>query len=835
MATNKRFKCPFCDKRLSRKDLVAHIGRVHSDELPEDFTPLRATFHAANRKDFDYRPPCRICKKPTEWDEKKGRYDQICRTKQCHDAYVEKMKVNMGDKLGSNRYTASPEGLEKMLAGRRISGKYKFADGGEKTYTGSYEKKALEFFDKVLHCKSEDVVTPGPVLEYNLDGKRHYYITDIYYVPYDLIIEVKDGGDSPNTNPAFSDTRRKVIAKEKFVIENTNYNYIRLTNNDFSQLLAVFADLKVAFNDSRISGKDPARVVHANEATLVECMIGTIQAAMPMANANDVVVVNYMQNNVFSDKSDIAVADNIKFDRIFKQDKYTGVIEEVDRSFLENCSYSVYRVKDGKHFFDEISNHVGEVQGLDFIYESVFGHKRYTEDQIQYEAEEIQDYYYSLLSIQEEVTDYITEAGVTPAKLEKIKEFNKELNGYDYGVVVKNKPIHDLSSVDTQQYYTISADTFAHHKIGTCWDYVNYEADWFRKNSITYKCYFAIMGESGKRVTPTHTFLTFKDKEGKVYWFESSWGGNQGVREYKGEKELLDDFIDRFTKRRSKWQEVDIYEYRPSGTFVNLNSMDFINKITTENKMIKQIFNKNNPVKESVVSEALSRNDLQTKFLEKGDICYNLNNWSKNGYNILFVTGISGSGKTTLSTDLAKEFNANRIELDYISLYYMRKTYELGKTEKFYNKIRSECPEALEFLDNNPVENYGFRDKFADTLDICVNFCYWFVNKYENTNQLFIINGAQIMAVYDYKFFKNRPIILKDINIIKTILRRSYREFDTNNIIHSIENMYKAFKKGLSKDYIDANKQFKAYRSNLNNVAFREGCSDDKKGGNPNG
>ena len=259
---------------------------------------------------------------------------------------------------------------------------------------------------------------------------------------------------------------------------------------------------------------------------------------------------------------------------------------------MENCSYSVYRVKDGRHFFDEISSHVGEVQGLDFIYESVFGHKRYTEDQIQYEAEEIQDYYYSLLSIQEEVTDYITEAGVTPAKLEKIKEFNKELNGYDYGVVVKNKPIHDLSSVDTQQYYTISADTFAHHKIGTCWDYVNYEADWFRKNSITYKCYFAIMGQSGKRVTPTHTFLTFKDKEGKVYWFESSWGGNQGVREYKGEKELLDDFIDRFTKRRSKWQEVDIYEYRPSSTFVGLNSADFINKITTENKMIKQIFNK---------------------------------------------------------------------------------------------------------------------------------------------------------------------------------------------------------------------------------------------------
>ena len=595
MPTNKYFKCPFCDKRLDRKKLVNHIASRHMDELPEDFTPLRATFHAANRKGLDYRPPCRICKNPTEWDEKKGRYDQLCKKQACHDAYVAKMKRDMGDRIGINRQTATAEGLEKMLAGRRISGKYKFQDGKEVTYTGSYELKALEFFDKVLNCKSEDIVCPGPVLQYELDGKMHYYITDMYYVPYDLIIEVKDGGDKPNTNPAFAETRRKVMAKERYIIEKTDYNYIRLTNNDFSQILNIFGDLKLAFNDDRLNNTK-TRIIHANESTISEHMVGAIQAAMPPAvGKNDVVVVNYMKNNVFS-RPRIAVADNLKFDTIFKQDEYTGIVEETDKSFLENCKYDVYIAHDVKNTVsDAIKEALGTIQSPHFFYDSVFGHYEYTPGQIEYESNitPVVDYYQNLLMLEEEVRDEIlSEGAATPAKVSKIEELNKTLNDYEYGMVVNGRPVHDLTAVKPEEYMTIPAAEFEHYKLGTCWDFVNYEAEALRKMGITYKCYFAIMGEEGRKVTPTHTFITFKDKDGNVFWFESSWGGNKGVRSYSDEKALLEDFVSRFTKRRSKWREVDIYEYRPGSKYVNISSADFINKITTENKMIKQVFNK---------------------------------------------------------------------------------------------------------------------------------------------------------------------------------------------------------------------------------------------------
>ena len=45
-----------------------------------------------------------------------------------------------------------------MLAGRKISGKYKFRDGTLKDYCGSYELTALEFMDKVLEIKSSDIL-----------------------------------------------------------------------------------------------------------------------------------------------------------------------------------------------------------------------------------------------------------------------------------------------------------------------------------------------------------------------------------------------------------------------------------------------------------------------------------------------------------------------------------------------------------------------------------------------------------------------------------------------------------------------------------------------------
>jgi ribosomal protein S18 acetylase RimI-like enzyme len=264
MASSKKrkisYKCPFCTKKYLRENLPRHLDDVHKEEIPEGFSPLRYTFHYINKRPLDYHGRCTECKGPTPWDEEVGRYKRQCGKQACHDSYVKKFEENMVKKTGHTRNTDTEEGLQNMLKNRKISGKYKFQNGKEKEYVGSYEKNCLEFMDKVMNIDPDDIMSPGPTLEYQYDGKTHYYITDFYYIPYNLIIEVKDGGKNPN-NRNMPEYREKQIAKEKFIVNNTDYNYLRLTDNNLAQLLAVFADLKMQLVD-----ESNDRVVHINEA-----------------------------------------------------------------------------------------------------------------------------------------------------------------------------------------------------------------------------------------------------------------------------------------------------------------------------------------------------------------------------------------------------------------------------------------------------------------------------------------------------------------------------------------------------------------------------------------
>lgn len=268
MASSKKrkisYKCPFCTKRYLRENLPRHLDDVHKEEIPEGFSPLRYTFHYVNKRPLDYHGRCTECKGPTPWDEEVGRYKRQCGKQACHDSYVKKFEENMVKKTGHTRNTDTEEGLQNMLKNRKISGKYKFQNGKEKEYVGSYEKNCLEFMDKVMNIDPDDIMSPGPTLEYQYDGKTHYYITDFYYVPYNLIIEVKDGGKNPNKRN-MPEYREKQIAKEKFIVNNTDYNYLRLTDNNLAQLLAVFADLKMQLVD-----ESNDRVVHINETAKVK-------------------------------------------------------------------------------------------------------------------------------------------------------------------------------------------------------------------------------------------------------------------------------------------------------------------------------------------------------------------------------------------------------------------------------------------------------------------------------------------------------------------------------------------------------------------------------------
>lgn len=368
----KKIKCPYCEKRLPRKDLIYHVDRKHSDLIPKDYTATRVVFNTINHKEYGN---CIICGNMTEWDESKGRYDRLCKSPKCHEAYLTQVRNRMYNKYGTTNLITdkrfAEEQQKKMLANRRISGKYKFQNGDIKTYTGSYEKKCLEFMDLVLNCKSEDIMAPGPTIEYTLNGVTHLYISDIYYIPYNLIIEIKDGGDNPNTRD-MKEYRAKQIAKEEAIIKSGKYNYLRLTNNNFVQLMDIFAELKYQLLEGNT---DP--VIHINENM-------SIVGFMPPQGIDDTYVINYGKKNTFGNFDKLAVSRYPDLSNSVSLDDLGNLVTLPDDYFIKN-ECKVYRVPNSASKYKKILEdylYNNEFHSQSYIYETLTGKKLLTMNQL---------------------------------------------------------------------------------------------------------------------------------------------------------------------------------------------------------------------------------------------------------------------------------------------------------------------------------------------------------------------------------------------------------------------------------------------------------------------
>lgn len=230
--STRKYRCPFCRITATRDKLISHIQDQHEDMIPEDYTAARLLYDHINHKNYG---TCIICKKPVyEWDETICRYKNLCDDPHC----MAQLKAR-----SAKNHLEDPEVQKKMLAGRRISGFYKFKDGTTHSYVGSYERNCFEFMDLVLNIEGKDIMSPGPTIYYEWNGEQHPWILDWMYIPAMLCADVKDGGSNPNNRP-MEDYRERQIAKEEAITKLGKYNYIRLTDNNFAQLLEALANIR---------------------------------------------------------------------------------------------------------------------------------------------------------------------------------------------------------------------------------------------------------------------------------------------------------------------------------------------------------------------------------------------------------------------------------------------------------------------------------------------------------------------------------------------------------------------------------------------------------------
>lgn len=364
--TSKKYKCPFCDIKASRMELIDHVDQKHEDLIPEDYNAARSVYDFINGKNYG---TCMICKaKVYEWNDKINRYNNLCNNPKCREE-VRKIALERHIRV-YNKPTLlnDAEHQEKMLANRKISGTYTFRDGGKHVYTGTYEKNALEFMDKALDIKSTEIQSPGPVLEYNYNGEVHKWITDIYYIPANLIIEIKDGGSNPN-NRSMESYREKQVAKEQMITELGTFNYIRLTNNDFSQLLDIFADMK---NEALFEAK-PSVKIHINEEV----------GGLPAHRSPEAYIIPYGMNNTFAG---FAYGDS-EMDQILtvsSKNKIKAISEDEFESTYETCQKLFYKDNDIVDKINTIHEKLqsGDIDGSTLVFaELLLGRKlrRYEE------------------------------------------------------------------------------------------------------------------------------------------------------------------------------------------------------------------------------------------------------------------------------------------------------------------------------------------------------------------------------------------------------------------------------------------------------------------------
>lgn len=245
------FECKLCEDSHERfktiEGLYSHLERKHNDEIPPDWSVEQFAYYLKTGKKHG---TCVICKGKTKFNPKTGKYYRLCENPKCKEKNREIFEKRMIGKYGKVSLLDDPEQQKKMLANRSISGEYTWSDGSKKTYTGSYEYDFLRFLDVLMDYPSRDVITPSPhTYYYEYEGKKHFYIPDVYIESLNLEIEIKDGGDNPNTHHKIQDVDKvKERLKDQVLLSQTSVSYIKITNKSYDTFMKYLMELKNQYN-----------------------------------------------------------------------------------------------------------------------------------------------------------------------------------------------------------------------------------------------------------------------------------------------------------------------------------------------------------------------------------------------------------------------------------------------------------------------------------------------------------------------------------------------------------------------------------------------------------
>lgn len=201
--------------------------------------------------------------------------------------------------------------------------------------------------------------------------------------------------------------------------------------------------------------------------------------------------------------------------------------------------------------------------------------------------------------------------------MNKLKELNSYLNKFRYGILIGDKVI--TKNIDYKKYKTIDIPTMDKYRVGTCWDFSNYEYHWLKDHN--YKCKVFFMCIDNNDECPSHSFVLVY-LNNKVYWLESSWFIYQGIHEYDNEEDALFDVINKHNNHFNKNNKYKMYyrQYTPNKDLVGISPtkyMDIMLKDVKEYEIRNTIiFDLGSVLVKNTTKESVKKTNIPEEYIE---------------------------------------------------------------------------------------------------------------------------------------------------------------------------------------------------------------------------
>lgn len=373
------------------------------------------------------------------------------------------------------------------------------------------------------------------------------------------------------------------------------------------------------------------------------------------------------------------------------------------------------------------------------------------------------------------------ERSYNPTIPEDIIDLNRRLNSFQYGISDAKGIKLDGTKRNYATYTTRSLIQFLNNRIGICYDYVNYEAKWFKEHGYRFSTYYIRINDGDWN--PDHAFLIFYLPETDLYYyFESSWkDGDLGIHPFNSEEDAVRHVLNQMITKEQN-TNYEIYKYNWSEKLFGIPLNQFYRWILNS-KRITSVKESNilledgvKTHKENLVEEVLTESAPVIPLNE--DFVINETSIRSNEYMTLFESSFTEDAK--YNNMIRKMIYPERIRNQKELLYQ-------------YDRIKEDCPFIKRTFLN--YERYNGYNLFIDMSYYMTNFI--------KHNYLKLDRGVNITIDFINRFleddrldslgYKKKTVF---VPIHDWTIKENTSLWDYKSNINPISIIYRMIKKG---------------------------------------